>query len=69
MKIESDWPVFKLGDRCMQVPDNVATVLNAGTLYRKDRPGCLLLDLVAREARFFDVHDEREPTLASRHPF
>ena len=44
-------------------------VLNAGTLYRKDRPGCLLLDLVAREARFFDVHDEREPTLASRHPF
>ena len=38
MKIEDDYPPFKLGDRCMQVPDTEAAVLNAGTLFAYDEP-------------------------------
>lgn len=38
MKIEHDYPPFKLGDRCMQVPDTEAAVLNAGTLFAYDEP-------------------------------
>ena len=45
------------------------TIVNAGTLYRKDRSNCTLLDFAAREVEQWDVHEDRAPTFASRHTF
>lgn len=45
------------------------TVINAGTLYRKDRSNCTLVDFAAREVEQWDVHEDRAPTFASRHVF
>jgi len=41
------------------------TIVNAGTLYRKDRPGVALVDLEVNEVRFYDL--DPRPALASRH--
>lgn len=38
-------------------------LVNAGTLFRRGRAGCLVVDLAASEARFFDV-DEAGATVA-----
>jgi predicted phosphodiesterase len=44
-------------------------VINAGTLYRRDRSSCTLVDFTARHAEHWDVHEDRAPTFASSHRF
>lgn len=45
------------------------TFINAGTLHRRDRPSCTLVDFVAREVQHWDVHEDRPPSFASSHRF
>ncbi|MBX3252129.1 MAG: metallophosphoesterase family protein [Myxococcales bacterium] len=50
-------------------PEQATTFVNAGTLHRRDRPSCTLVDFVAREVEHWDVHEDRPATFASSHRF
>lgn len=69
--LETDERVVLAGHTHVRMVRRVSTltVINAGTLYRKDRSNCTLIDFVGREVEQWDVHEDRAPTFASRHAF
>jgi putative phosphoesterase len=53
--------------RMLRVLDGI-TFINAGTLRVKREPGCVLLDFVAKEARFYDYAEGGKTSLALTQP-
>lgn len=70
MKIEEDYPPFKLGSRHMDVPDSEDAVRNAGTLFAYQAPFFFGIENADDEddARQLDIHagSQRRTTLGNR---